>query len=365
MSKTIGFGEIMGRINMPQHKRFIQGLPGSIELTFAGAESNVCVAIRLLGQQAAFVTALPKNDIADACIMTLQRIGVDVSNVLRVDEGRLGLYFVENGANQRPGKVIYDRGNASISIVSSDRYEWDTIFKDATWFHISGITPALSATAAETSIDAVRKAKDNGCIVSCDLNFRKKLWKWDTVLSSRELARKVMAKILPYVDILIGNEEDAEDVLDIKAGNTEVYSGILDIDRYPDVAKQIHAMFPQIKKVAITLRESISASHNNWGAMLYDTATSIAHFAPMDANGNYCPYEIRDIVDRIGGGDSFSGSLIYALQDVTLNRSDKDTVAFAVAASCLCHSIEGDFNFISREEVLSLANGDASGRVKR
>jgi len=365
MSKTIGFGEIMGRMNMPQHKRFAQGLPGTIECSFAGAEANVCAAIRLLGQESGFVTALPNNEIADACTMELQRFGVDVSNILHVNKGRLGLYFVENGANQRSGKVVYDREMASISLTSSDNYNWPAVFEDATWFHISGITPALSYIAAEASIDAVRKAKEQNLMVSCDLNYRKKLWKWDTSLTAKELAQKVMTRLLPYVDVLIGNEEDAEDILGIKAGNTDVASGKLDIDRYPDVALQIHEMFPQIKKIAITLRESISASHNNWGAMLYDTATSKAQFAPLDANGNYCPYEIRDIVDRIGGGDSFSGSLIYALQDEMLNKLDKDAIAFAVAASCLCHSIEGDFNFVTRDEVLALANGDTSGRVKR
>ena len=365
MKLTVGFGEIMGRLNMPDHARFKQGLPGEIELTFAGAEANVCAAIALFGQQARFVTALPKHDVADACLMSLQRLGVDVSHVLRTDEGRLGLYFVENGANQRSGKVIYDRSHASVALTMGERYDWNTIFSGASWFHVSGVTPALSEIAAATCIEATKHAKALGLIVSCDLNFRKKLWNWDPSQTSTQLARKVMTELLAFVDVVIGNEEDAEDVLGIKAGESDVHAGKLDIERYPDVARQIHAQFPQVKKVAITLRESISASHNNWGAMLYDTEKEIACFAPLDENGEYKPYEIHDIVDRIGGGDSFSGSLIHALQDEQLGSSDQKALSFAVAASCLCHSIEGDFNFVSKEEVLALANGDASGRVKR
>lgn len=364
MIKTVGFGEIMGRMNMPSHKRFKQALPGQMDFSFAGAEANVCAAIRLLGQEASFVTALPNHEVADACLFALQRIGVDVSQVLRVDEGRLGLYYVETGANQRSGKVVYDRALASVSIISKERYDWDAIFSDASWFHISRITPALSAIAAEVSVEAVKEAKRLGLKVSCDLNFRKNLWTWDASLTARELAQKTMTKILPYVDILIGNEEDAEDVLGIKAGQTDVHVGKLDIGQYPEVARQIHELFPQIKKIAITLRQSISASHNNWGAMLYDTENHKACFAPS-VEGVYQPYEIRDIVDRIGGGDSFSGSLIFSLQDPSLCKDDQTVVSFAVAASCLCHSIEGDFNFVSKEEVMALAGGDASGRVKR
>jgi len=365
MIKTIGFGEIMGRLNMPKYTRFTQGLPGSIQVSFAGAEANVCATISMLGQKTSFVTAMPEHEVAEASLMSLRRLGVDVSHVLKVKEGRLGLYFVENGANQRSGKVIYDRSYSSVSIVDKDQYDWDAYFSGASWFHISGITPALSEVAAEVSLEAVKKAKANGLSVSCDLNFRKKLWDWDSSYSPRDLARKVMPGLLPYVDVLIGNEEDAEDVLGIKAGESDVQAGKLDVSRYPDVARQIHAMFPNIKKVAITLRESLSASHNNWGAMMYNTESGSSFFSPNDNLNAYQPYEIRNIVDRIGGGDSFSASLIFALQDEELKKSDKNVLSFAVAGSCLCHSIEGDFNFVSREEVLALAHGDASGRVKR
>ena len=365
MSRTIGFGEIMGRLNMPQHRRFLQGLPGSLEVTFAGAEANVCTTVRMLGQESAFVTALPDHEVAEAATMTLRRLGVDVSHILRVAEGRLGTYYVENGANQRSGKVIYDRKYSSVSLTAPSAYNWKNIFDGATWFHISGITPALSKTAAEVSIEACRMAKESGLTVSCDLNFRKKLWDWDRVLSKNELARKTMSEILPFVDVLIGNEEDSDDILGIKAGESNVNSGKLEINKYPEVAKEISQMFPNICKVAITLRESISATHNNWGAMLYDVQQRNAKFAPVDKDGDYKPYEIRNIVDRVGGGDSFSGSLIYALQDNQLNKCDSEVLSFAVAASCLCHSVEGDFNFVSKSEVESLASGDKSGRVKR
>ncbi len=365
MSRTIGFGEIMGRLNMPQHQRFVQGLPGNLEVTFAGAEANVCAEISMLGQDSSFVTALPEHEVADASVMVLRRLGVDVSSIIRVPEGRLGTYYVENGANHRSGKVIYDRDFSSVSLTATTAYNWEKIFEGGTWFHISGITPALSKTAAEVSIEACKTAKESGLTVSCDLNFRNKLWNWDNNLSKKELARKTMTAILPYVDVLIGNEEDAESILGIKAGESNVLAGELEIDKYPEVAKEITRMFPNISKVAITLRESISATHNNWGAMLYDAKKGNANFAPKDGTGNYKPYEIRNIVDRVGGGDSFSGSLIFALQDEKLKDHDQELLNFSVAASCLCHSITGDFNFVSRSEVESLASGDKSGRVKR
>lgn len=365
MLKTIGFGEIMGRLNMPGYSRFKQGLPGDLEVTFAGAESNVCATVAMLGQEAAFITALPEHEVAEAAVMALKRLGVDTSGILRVPIGRLGTYFVENGANQRPGKVIYDRSYSSVSLTQGTSYNWQEIFKDANWFHISGITPALSLVAAEATELAVKEARKYGLTVSLDLNFRKKLWRWDDSKLPKELARTTMNSILPYVDVIIGNEEDAEDVLGIKAGDTDVYQGSLDIERYPEVARQIVSAYPQINKVAITLRESLSASHNNWGAMLYDAQTETPSFAPLNQLEEYHPYEIRNIVDRIGGGDSFSGSLVFALQDEELKTDDRKVLDFAVAASCLCHSIPGDFNFVSRDEVLSLAYGNTSGRVKR
>lgn len=363
MKKIVTFGEVMGRLAPDQNLRLLQVCPGSLDITFGGAESNVAGSISLLGGNAAYVTALPKHAVADACVANLRALGVDTSNILRTDKGRLGLYFVETGANQRPSNVIYDREYSSVSMTDGNAYDWDSIFADAGWFHVTGITPALSKTAADAVVIAVKKAKDMGLTVSCDLNFRKKLWNWDSSLSAKDLAKKTMQEIIPYVDVVVGNEEDADDVLGIKAGDTDVHSGKLNIDRYPDVARQIIKQFPNVKKVAITLRESISASHNNWGAMLYDAASEQACFAPCDG-GDYQPYEIRNIVDRVGGGDSFSAGLVFALNTEEL-AAPETAIRFAVAASCLAHSIKGDFNYSSRSEVESLMNGSASGRVVR
>lgn len=363
MGKVIGFGEVMGRIAPEGFLRLAQTLPGKLNFTFGGAESNVCSSIALLGGKASFVTALPANPIGDACIALLRSLNVDTSSIVMTKNGRIGLYFVEAGANQRASNVVYDRENSSIAITPSSSYKWDEIFKDASWFHISGITPALSKNAAEASLDAVKKAKEHKVTVSCDLNFRKKLWNWDSSMKPRELAEKTMRGILPYVDVLIANEEDASDVLGIHAGDSDVSSGKLDISRYPDVARKIISQFPNVSKAAITLRESISASHNNWGAMLYEKSTEKASFAPL-RDGTYTPYEIRDIVDRVGGGDSFAAGLIFALMDKELQQPDK-AVAFAVASSCLAHSIYGDINYVSRKEVEALMGGSASGRVQR
>ncbi|GHT55418.1 2-dehydro-3-deoxygluconokinase [Spirochaetia bacterium] len=362
--KVVTFGEIMIRVSALDNLKFRQSLPGRADLGFAGAEANVAASLSLLGLPARFVTALPKHSIADACVGTLRNLNVDTSEIVRTDQGRLGIYFVEKGANQRPSTIIYDREGAAITRTEAAQYNWDKIFTGAEWFHISGITPALSKLTAETSLEAVRKARERGMTISCDLNFRKKLWNWDPTLLPRDLAKKTMGQILPFVDILIGNEEDAEDVLGIKAGDTDVKAGKLDIDRYPSVAREIVKKYPQIRKVATTLRESISATHNNWGAMLYDRAADTCTFAP-ESNGRYMPYEIRDIVDRIGGGDSFAAGLIFALLDAALSKSDQDILSFAAAASCLNHSIYGDFNYTSKEETLALMQGESSGRVKR
>jgi 2-dehydro-3-deoxygluconokinase len=354
----------MLRVSPAAFQRFRQTLPGTVEVTFAGAEANTAVGAALLGCPARFVSALPGHAIADACVDTLRGLGVDTSGILRTKAGRLGVYFAETGANQRPSSVIYDREGSSIARSDPSIYDWEALLGGAAWFHITGITPALSQNAAGAALDAVKKAHEMGLTVSCDLNYRKKLWNWAPAQAPRELAREVMARLLPYVDVLIGNEEDSQDVLGIKAGDTDVSAGKLDIDRYPAAARQIVKIYPNIKKVATTLRESVSATHNNWGAMLYDTQTDACVFAPQ-RDGRYAPYEIRAIVDRIGGGDSFGAGLIYGFLDSALCVSDADVLAFAAAASCLCHSISGDFNYVTREEVLALMAGDASGRVKR
>jgi 2-dehydro-3-deoxygluconokinase len=361
--KVVTFGEIMARLAPEGFLRFRQAIPGKLNVTFAGAEANVAVSIALLGGESTFVTALPTNALADACIANLKALSIDTQHILRVDIGRLGLFFVETGANQRPSRVIYDRAHSSVSQVLADQYPWETIFRDKTWFHTTGITPSLSKTAADVALSAVQKAKSENLKVSCDLNFRKKLWRWDDSLKPRELAEKTMRSILPFVDVLIANEEDAADVLGIHAEDTDVHSGKLAIDKYPQVAREIINQFSNISLVAITLRESISASHNNWGAMLYDAKSDQAFFAPV-SNGQYEPYQIRNIVDRVGGGDAFGAGLIFALQTLELYAPEK-AVAFAAASSCLVQSISGDFNFNSRDEIEALMKGSMSGRVVR
>jgi 2-dehydro-3-deoxygluconokinase len=363
MKTIVTFGEIMGRLCPPGHKRFIQTMPGPLELTFAGAEANVAASLAILGAPARFVTALPDNVIGDACVQNLRGLGVDTSHILRVKNARLGLYFVEKGANQRPGNVVYDRAHSAIAAAPAAAFDWPAIFDGAGWLHLSGITPALSRAAFESTLAAARAAKSAGLTVSCDLNFRKKLWQWEPGTPARVLAGRCMKEVLPLVDIAIANEEDASDMLGIRAEGSDIEGGHLAVDRYPQVAREITRLFPNINKVAITLRESLSATHNNWGAMLYDAVSDAAAFAPA-AGGAYRPYEIRAIVDRVGGGDSFAAALVFALNTPEL-ASPETAVAFAAAASCLAHSIEGDYNFSTRPEVESLMRGSASGRVVR
>lgn len=363
MSKPIvTFGEIMGRLAAPANLRLRQAR--EFEVTYAGAEASVAASICNFGGIARYVTALPKNALAEATMDSLRAVGIDTTHVLRTNEGRLGLYFLETGANQRPSNVIYDRDDSAIAITPADQYDWETIFAGSQWLHLTGITPAIAKNAAEATCIAAEKAKQAGATVSIDLNFRGKLWKWDPNRSARELARATMKKIIPYVDVVIANEEDCHDVLGIQAGDTDVHAGTLDTSRYPDVARQVVKLFPNVSKVAITLRESLSATHNNWSAMLYDVATDQALFAPLDSNGNYQSYQIKNIVDRVGGGDAFAGGLIFALTTPELGEP-QTAVNFAVAASCLKHSIKGDFNYSSRSEVESLMGGSGSGRVVR
>ncbi len=363
MKTIITFGEIMARLATPGNIRFRQGLPGPLELTFGGAEANVAASIAQLGGKARFVTALPSHTIADACVGSLTGLGVDTSQIRRVKNGRLGIYFLETGANQRPSNVIYDRAHSAVSITPGSEYPWSEILGGGAWLHTTGITPALSETAAGAVLQAVKAAKAAGLTVSCDLNFRKKLWDWEPGTDSKALAARVMSEILPFVDLVIANEEDAADVLGIHAENTDVESGHVDFAQYPKVAAEIARRFPNVRHVAITLRESISATHNNWGAMLYETATGTAHFAPL-RDGKYQPYEIRDIVDRVGGGDSFGAGLVFAMNTPELSEP-ATAIRFAVASSCLCHSIVGDVNFTSRAEAESLMKGSGSGRVVR
>ncbi len=340
MKKAVTFGEIMMRLQTPDFKRFIQA--DSFDMVYGGGEANVAVSLANYGIDAKFVTKLPKNPIGDACIAELRKYGVDTSKIARGGE-RLGIYFIEKGASQRASNVVYDRAHSSISTAESADFDWADIFAGAQWFHFTGITPAISDSTAALCLEACKKAKELGLSVSCDLNFRKKLW-------TSEKANKVMSELMPYVDVAIANEEDAEKVFGIKASSTDVTSGEINHDGYIDVAKQLVERFG-FKYVAITLRESISASVNGWSAMLYDGKES--YFSNK--------YTIN-IVDRVGGGDSFGGGLIYAMMN---NYSAQDTINFAVAASCLKHTIEGDFNIVSVSEVENLMKGDGSGRVQR
>ncbi|MFO7937755.1 MAG: sugar kinase [Kiritimatiellia bacterium] len=362
MQYVVTFGEIMGRMAAPENLRLRQ--TRTMEVTYAGAEASVASSICNFGGSARYVTALPEHTIAEAVMDTLRAVGIDTQFILRTDEGRLGLYFLETGANQRPSNVVYDRTDSAVSLAAADQYDWDAIFDGAQWLHVSGITPALSQTAAEATLVAAQKAKAAGARVSCDLNFRKKLWKWHPAKSQRELAEETMRGILPYVDVVIANEEDCSDILNIHAEDTDVNAGTLNTSRYPDVARQVVKQFPDVSKVAITLRESLSASHNNWGAMLYDAEQDRPFFAPLDEAGNYKPYQIRNIVDRVGGGDSFAAGLIFSLITPELSKP-QTAVKYAVAASCLKHSIKGDVNWSTRTEVESLMGGSASGRVVR
>ncbi|MEZ6126922.1 MAG: sugar kinase [Planctomycetaceae bacterium] len=363
MARFITFGEIMMRMAPPGFLRIAQTLPGSLEVTFAGAEANVAASLAMLGAEVEFVTAVPDNPLSQACLRTLTGLGINTRYVLKTQSGRMGIYFVETGANQRPGTVVYDRDASSISLTPAEKYPWAEIFQNAEALHVSGITPALSEHAAAATLAAVQAARAAGLQVSCDLNFRAKLWNWRPGTDRRSLAGEVMSGILPFVDLLIANEADCGDVLNIHAGDSRVEHGRVEVEAYPEVAQQVIDRFPNVKMVATTLRESFSASHNNWGAMLYDAATKSAVYAP-EADGRYQPYEIRNMVDRVGGGDAFAAGLLFALKDSRFNTLSQ-ALHFATAASCLAHSISGDFNFSSRAEVEALMHGSGSGRVVR
>ena len=338
--KVITFGEIMLRLAPEGYYRFCQA--ESYGATYGGGEANVAVSLANYGLDAAFVTKLPKHEIGQAGINSLRKYGVDTSMITR-GGSRVGIYFLEKGASQRPSKVIYDRAGSSIAEATTEDFDWEQIFDGVDWFHFTGITPALGDSVAAICLEACKKAKEKNITVSCDLNYRNKLW-------SKEKAGQVMGELCQYVDVCIANEEDAGDVFGIKASGTDVTTGKVNHEGYKEVAKQLADRFG-FKKVAITLRESISANDNNWAAMLY---TEGAYY--------FSKKYLMHIVDRVGGGDSFGAGLIYAS---LMEKTPQEMIEFAVAASCLKHSIEGDFNQVSVEEVNKLAGGDASGRVQR
>ena len=342
MARIITFGEIMLRLKSPALERFFQS--PSLEATFGGGEANVAVSLANYGMDAAFVTALPNNAIGEACRRDVRSFGVDVSNI-KMTDGRMGIYFLETGSNQRPSKVVYDRADSAIAKAPIDLFDWEKIFAGADWFHISGISPAISASAAELSIAACKAAQKLGVTVSCDLNYRKNLWKYG------KEAKEVMGELAKYIDVAIANEEDFQKSLGITA-SSDVESGTLDRNVYEGIAKKAMELYPNIKRVAITLRESKSADRNDWAACIYDGKEFYVSRK----------YEITDIVDRVGGGDSFSGGLIYGL--LTYEKQS-DALEYAVAASCLKHTISGDYNRVTVAEVTALMKGSGSGRVER
>ncbi len=339
---TVTFGEIMLRLAPPGYERIFQS--PQFVATFGGGEANVAVALATYNLPAAFVTVLPANALGDAVAGELRRFGVDTSKILR-GKGRLGIYFVENGANQRGAKVVYDREYSAIALAKPGDINWDSVFDGAGWYHTTGITPAISKSAADLVLESVQAARAKGVTVSCDLNFRKNLWKWG------KKADEVMPELVKYVDIAIANEEDVQKSLGLEAG-VDVHSGELDRGQYAKLAEKVLETYPNLKGIAITLRESKSASHNGWSACYHD--------GKQFRLSRH--YEITHIVDRVGGGDAFAGGLIYGLQ--TLGGA-QEALEFAVAASCLKHSIPGDFNRFSAEEVNGLLREGGSGRVSR
>ena len=342
MKKIITFGEIMLRLKSPGSERLFQS--PTLEATFGGGEANVAVGLARFGLEAAFVSMIPPNRIGDACVAELRRQGVDTSRIVRKGK-RLGIYFLEAGANQRPSVVIYDRSHSAISEAVRGEIPWDGVFSGAGWFHISGITPAISESAALLSLEAVLKGKEKGLTVSCDLNYRKNLWKYG------RKAQEVMTEIVRHVDIVMANEEDCQMALGISA-DADVESGKMDTDPFRRLTDQVLERFPDMGKIAVTLRESHSADHNGWSAVLNNRSEFLVSRK----------YDIRNIVDRVGTGDSFAAGLIYGFHEL---KTDREALEFAVAASCLKHSIPGDLPLLSVGEVQALVGGQGSGRVQR
>ena len=342
MSKFLTFGELMLRLKSPGRERLMQS--PSLEATFGGGEANVAVSLANYGLDAEFLSVIPSNAIGDAAIGELRRFNVGTDKIIRTD-GRMGIYYLETGANQRASKVIYDRAYSAISMFDPEKYDWDSIYNNVTWLHISGITPAISPETQDASLMAVKEAKKRGITVSIDLNYRKNLWKYGVD------AKEVMSVMTEYADVIIANEEDCQKSLGLEC-KSNVEGGKLDNEDYRKLSNRLLEKYPNVKKVAITLRESKSADINFWAAALNNGTDFIVSRK----------YEMYDIVDRVGGGDSFAGGLIYGLNVL---GDDKEALEFAVAASCLKHTIDGDFNRVTVDEVMKLAKGDGSGRVQR
>ena len=341
--KVVTFGEVMMRLTPPGFLRFVQ--TKSFDAIYAGAELNVAIALANLGTPADFVTRLPENDLGDACINYIRQFGVGVDKIIRGGD-RLGIYFLETGAVQRGNKVIYDRANSALATMKPDMVDWAEVFSDARWFHWTGITPAVSERAAETCLDAVKAAEEAGLTVSCDLNYRSKLWKWG------KTPEEVMSELVKHIDVAICNEVDAERVFGIKAPGVDITKGEVEAESYRFVAEKLMERFPNLQSVAITLRGSISASHNTWSGVLHNGKT--LYKAPV--------YDITHIVDRVGAGDAFAGGLIYGL---VRGENPQKALDFAVALSCLKHTIYGDSSVVRLEEAEKLMKGAVSGRISR
>jgi len=342
MKRYITFGEIMLRLKSPNLERFFQS--PLLEATFGGGEANVAVGLARFGLNVAYVSVIPNNSIGDACLRELKRQGVDTSSIVKKGD-RLGIYFLETGANQRPSKVVYDRSRSAIAEAKPGDINWDKVFDGVSWFHITGITPAISLSASELSLEAVEKAREKGITISCDLNFRKNLWEYG------KSASEVMGELVKYADIVVGNEEDCQKSLGIKA-DIDVESGKLQTEKYKELTDKILKLYPNIQKIAVTLRESHSADYNGWSAVLNNREELLISKK----------YKIHNIIDRVGAGDTFAAGLIYGFNKL---GNDEEALGFAVAASCLMHSIPGDLPLLSVEEVKDLAGGAGSGRVKR
>jgi len=342
MPDAVTFGEIMLRLNPPEFQRFVQA--DNFDVSYGGAEASVAVSLVNYGVSAAFVTCLPPNEIGQAAVNYLRRFGVDTSHIIRKGD-RVGIYFLETGSNQRPSKVIYDRAHSAIAQITPGTIPWNEVFSGAKWFHFTGITPAISQSAADTCLEAVKSAKEKGLMVSCDLNYRAKLWKYG------KAAGEVMTGLMSYVDVAVGNEEDCERVFGIKGADVKV-SREVSAQRYVPVARELTRRFPKLRKVGITLRGSVSATHNTWTAVLYDGKQLYSSTT----------YDITNVIDRLGTGDAFMGALIYSFLS---GKNDQDALDFATAASALKHSIQFDLNLVNAEEVNALLREGGGGRIQR
>ncbi len=351
--RIVTFGEVMVRLAPPGYQRFAQAVPGRLEVTLAGAEVNVAASLARLGRGTAFVTALPPHPIADAVVAQLRGLGVDTRHIVRTPQGRLGLFFFEKGINQRPAEVIYDREGSAVSLLPPDRYDWDAIFAGAGWFHLSGISPAISRNASAVALEAVRQASARGLRISFDMNFRSKLWQWEPGTASRALAARTARGLMPLVHVFIGGPDDV-----VLLTDTSVEGGA-----HAPAARHLAAQYPGLTHVAMTVREAISSSHHRLGGLLLDVGSDQTFYAPQQ-QGHLKPYDIPHVVDRLGGGDAFAAGLIFSLTTPE-PTAPQAAVDFAVAASCLAHSTEGDFNYATREEILFLTKGCQVGQVNR